>query len=67
MKRPTEKELLEGLDAHNAHADELASLAAQEWMPRGRLKETVKCFEGPFKPIEDGSQAVAPAQQIEEL
>lgn len=59
MKRLTEKELLEGLDAHGAHADELESLAAEEWMPRERLKGTVKRYEGPFEPLEDWSHADA--------
>ena len=33
INRPTEKELLEGLDAHTSHADELAEPLHQELTP----------------------------------
>ena len=45
--RPTEKELLEGLDAHTAHSDELAALMPQELAPLRRLNGSVKRFERP--------------------
>jgi len=52
-KRPTEKELLEGLDAHTAHADELADLLPQELSPLERLKGSVKRYERPTDPVWD--------------
>lgn len=52
-KRPTEKELLDGLDAHTAHADELADLLPQELTPLERLKGTVKRYERPTDPVWD--------------
>ncbi|MFB2765065.1 hypothetical protein [Marinobacter shengliensis] len=52
-KRPTEKELLEGLDAHTAHADELADLLPQERTPLERLKGSVKRYERPTDPVWD--------------
>lgn len=50
-KRLTEKELLEGLDAHTAHAYELADLLPQELTPLERLKGTVKHYERPTDPV----------------
>ncbi|ABM17314.1 hypothetical protein [Marinobacter nauticus] len=52
-KRMTEKELLEGLDAHTAHADELAELLPQELTPLERLKGSVKRYERPTDPVWD--------------
>lgn len=52
-KRPTEKELLKGLDAHTAHADELAEPLPQELTPLERLKGTVKNYERPTDPVWD--------------
>jgi antitoxin VapB len=46
-KRPTEQELIEGLDAYGAHADELAKLLPHESEPLGNLKDSVKKFERP--------------------
>jgi len=50
-KRLTEKELLEGLDAHTAHADELAQPLPQELTPLERLKGSVKRYERPLDPV----------------
>jgi antitoxin VapB len=47
----TEQELLEGLDAHTAHADELAEPLTQELMPLERLKGSVKLYERPTDPV----------------
>lgn len=52
-KRMTEKELLEGLDAHTAHADELAEPLPQELTPLERLKGPVKRYERPTDPVWD--------------
>ena len=52
-KRPTEKEPLDGLDAHTAHADELAEPLPQELTPLERLKGTVKAYERPTDPVWD--------------
>ncbi|MBN8241140.1 hypothetical protein JF541_18445 [Marinobacter hydrocarbonoclasticus] len=52
-KRMTEKELLEGLDAHTAHADELAEPLSQELTPLERLKGSVKRYERPTDPVWD--------------
>jgi len=49
-KRTTEKELLEGLDAH---ADELAELLPQELTPLERLKGSVKPYERPTDSVWD--------------
>ena len=48
-KRPTEKELLDGLDAYTAHADELAEPLPQELTPLERLKG----YERPTDPVWD--------------
>lgn len=50
-KRMKEKELLEGLDAHAAHADELAGPLSQELTPLERLKGSVKRYERPTDPV----------------
>ncbi|MGP9569648.1 hypothetical protein ACT3RL_01780 [Halomonas sp. AOP5-CZ2-32] len=52
-KRPTEKELLDGLDAHTAHADELADLLPQELTPLERLRGSVKRYDRPTDPVWD--------------
>lgn len=52
-KRMTEKKLLEGLDAHTAHADELTEPLPQELTPLERLKGSVKRYERPTDPVWD--------------
>ena len=52
-KRPSEKELLNGLDAHTAHADELAEPLLQELTPLERLKGSVKRYDRPTDPLWD--------------
>lgn len=52
-KRPTEKELLDGLDAHTAHADELAEPLPQELTPLERLKGSVRRYDRPTDPVWD--------------
>jgi len=47
FKRMTEQELLEGLNAKGAHADELAELLPQELTPLERLKGSVKRYDRP--------------------
>jgi antitoxin VapB len=49
----TEKELLTGLDAHKAHADELAEPLPQELTPLERLKGSVKRYDRPTDPVWD--------------
>ena len=46
-KRPTEQELIEGLDVDGAHADELAEPLSNELEPLEKLKDSVKKFERP--------------------
>jgi len=46
-KKLTEQDLLKGLDAHTAHADELADPLPQELAPLERLKGSVKRYERP--------------------
>jgi antitoxin VapB len=50
-KRKTEQELLEGLDAKGAHADELAELLPHELTPLERLKGSVKRYDRPTDPV----------------
>lgn len=52
-KRPTEKELLDSLDAHTAHADEIAQPLPQELTPLERLKGSVKRYDRPTDPVWD--------------
>ena len=53
-KKPlSEKELLEGLDARGAHADELAEPLPQELTPLERLKGSVKRYDRPTNPAWD--------------
>jgi hypothetical protein len=44
-KKLTEQELLKGLDAHTAHADELSEPLPQELTPMERLKGSVKRYD----------------------
>lgn len=53
-KKPyTEQELLEGVNAYTAHADEMAELLPQELTPLERLKGSVKRYERPTDPVWD--------------
>ncbi|CAN0601140.1 unnamed protein product [Ectocarpus sp. 12 AP-2014] len=49
----TEQELLNGLDAHKAHADELAESQSQELTPLERLKGSVKRYDRPTDTVWD--------------
>ena len=49
----SEKDLLEGLDAHTAHADELAQPLPEELTPLERLKGSVKRYDRPTDPVWD--------------
>ncbi|MGO1502905.1 MAG: antitoxin Xre/MbcA/ParS toxin-binding domain-containing protein [Marinobacter sp.] len=51
IKRMTEKELLAGLNADRAHADELAEPIPHELSPLERLKDTVKRYDRPTDPV----------------
>lgn len=51
IKRMTEKELLDGLDADGAHADELAEPLPLELTPLERLKGSVKHYDRPTDPV----------------
>jgi antitoxin VapB len=53
IKRITEKELLDGLDARGAHADELAEPLLHELTPLERLKGSVKSYDRPTDPVWD--------------
>ncbi|HDZ38439.1 MAG TPA: hypothetical protein ENH62_09165 [Marinobacter sp.] len=53
IKRMTEKELLDGLDAKGAHADEVAKLLPQELAPLVQLKGSVKRYDRPTDPVWD--------------
>jgi antitoxin VapB len=49
MSKPLrEQELLKKLDAHTAHADELAKPLPEELEPLERLKGSVKRYDRPF-------------------
>lgn len=52
-KRLPETELLKGLDAESAHADELAKPLPEELTPLERLKGSVKRYERPLDPVWD--------------
>lgn len=53
-KKPfTEQELLKGVDAESAHADELANPYPKELTPLERLKGSVKRYEHPTDPVWD--------------
>jgi len=49
----TEQELLEGLDAKGAHADELAEPLSHELEPLERLRGSVKRYDRPTDPVWD--------------
>lgn len=49
----TEQELLHGLDAKGAHADELAEPLSQELTPLERLKGSVKHYDRPTDSVWD--------------
>lgn len=49
----SEEQLLEGLDAKGAHADELVEPLSQELMPLERLKGSVKRYDRPLDPVWD--------------
>ena len=52
--RPNEEDLLQGLDAHTAHADELATPSASETDPQQQqLKGSVEHYDRPFDPAVD--------------
>lgn len=51
IKRMTEQELLDGLDAKGVHADEVADPLPQELTPLERLKGSVKRYERPTDPV----------------
>lgn len=53
VKRMNEQELLEGLDPHTAHADELAKPLPGELTPLERLKGSAKRYERPTDPVWD--------------
>ena len=53
IKRMTEKEILDGLDARGAHADDLAEPLAQELEPLERLRGSVKRYNRPTDPVWD--------------
>jgi len=53
IKRMTEEELLANLDAHKAHADELADTLSHELTPLERLKGSVKRYDRPTDPVWD--------------
>lgn len=53
IKCLTEQELVEGLDAHSAHADELAQPLPQELTPLERLKGSVKRYDRPTDSVCD--------------
>lgn len=53
IERMTEKELLDGLDAKSAHADEVAKPLPQELTPLERLKGSVKHYDRPVDSVWD--------------
>lgn len=52
-KTYTERELLKGLGAESAHADELATPLPQELTPLERLRGSIKRYERPTDPVWD--------------
>jgi antitoxin VapB len=52
-KRPTEKEFLDGLNAHTAHADELAEPLPQELNPLERQEGSAQGYTRPTKKDEN--------------
>jgi len=59
-KRPTEQQLLEGLDAHKAHADERFEPLPQELDPLERLKGSVLSYKHPLDSVWDEYVDLAP-------
>jgi antitoxin VapB len=53
IKRMTEKEILDGLDAEGAHADALAGLLPDELEPLERLRGSIKRYIQPTDPVWD--------------
>jgi len=53
IKRITEQELLDGLDAKGAHAEELAEPLPQELEPLERLRGSVTRYDRPTDPVWD--------------
>ena len=53
IKRIKEKELLVGLNADKAHADELAQPLPHELEPLERLRSSVKRYDRPTDPVWD--------------
>jgi antitoxin VapB len=53
VKRVTESELLKGLNAHTAHADELTQPLEQELTPLEKLRGSVKKYDRPTDPVWD--------------
>lgn len=53
VKRLKEDELLKGLDAHTAHADELAQPLEKEFTPLEKLRGSVKKYDRPTDPVWD--------------
>lgn len=51
IKRMTEKDVLEGLDAYKAHGDELAEPLKQELDPLERLRGSVTRYDRPTEPV----------------
>lgn len=51
IKRMTEKDLLEGLDAYKAHGDELAEPLRQDLDPLERLRGSVTHYYRPTDPV----------------
>lgn len=52
-RKLTEDELLERLDSHTAHADEVATPTSNELTPLERLQGSVLDYSGPTEPIQD--------------
>jgi antitoxin VapB len=52
-KQLTEQDLLKGLDAHTAHADELSDTLHHDLTPFDRLKGSVNRFDRPTDPVWD--------------
>jgi antitoxin VapB len=63
-----ENELLEGLDSHTAHADEVAEPLPSELAPEQLSRGSVERYDGPFEPLAEWeySDALVPAQYYRE-
>lgn len=53
VRRLTAGELLKGLNAHTAHADELTQPLEQELTPLEKLRGSVKKYDRPTEPVWD--------------